>query len=94
MEKTFLLKCSHFITTVSMYQLSHCGEVSVAVQDWWELVCALNPTLWIPEFADNAENLYDIIRTWGDDDRLFADGEIFWKGTSKKPMIHEKERVF
>ena len=56
---------------LDVYQLSHCGEVSVAVQDWWELVCALNPTFWIPEFADNAENLYDIIRTWGDDDATF-----------------------
>ena len=56
---------------LDVYSKQHCGEVSVAVQDWWELVCALNPTFWIPEFKDNAEGLYDIIRTWGDDDRTF-----------------------
>ena len=56
---------------LDVYSMQHCGEVSVAVQDWWELVCALNPTFWIPEFADNTENLYDIIRTWGDDDATF-----------------------
>jgi len=53
------------------YSRRHNGKVSVALKDWWVLVCSLNPTFWIPRFQNNTENLYDIIRTWPQDDATF-----------------------
>lgn len=54
----------------SRYVMRDSGNVSVAVKDWWALVCSLNPTFWIHRF-DYTQNLYDIIKTWPQNDATF-----------------------
>ena len=55
----------------SRYVMRDSGNVSVAVKDWWALVCSLNPTFWIHRFHNYTENLYDIIKTWPQNDATF-----------------------
>ena len=60
-----------YLNGLDVYSKQHSGNVSVAVQEWLELVCSLNPTFWIPRFQNYTEGLYDIIRTWSQDDATF-----------------------
>jgi len=71
---------------LEVYSSQHSGKVSVAVTDWWELVCYLNPTFWIPRFQNDTENLYDIIRTWPQDDATFRR----WKNTLERRIKKTK----
>lgn len=76
-----------YLNGLEVYSAQHSGKVSVAVTDWWELVCSLNPTFWIHRFQNDTEGLYDIIRTWPQDDGTFRG----WKNTLERRIKKTKD---
>jgi len=65
------LSLTLYYNGLDVYSKRHSGNVSVAVKDWWALVCSLNPTWTIHRFQNDTEGLYDIIKTWPQNDATF-----------------------